>query len=544
MLLCCALLAACGSAKPASSQFSIDVGERQLEVARGGTVSLTVRRLAEEGFADEVTVRAAPTPETRHAAGALAIPDRVIPASADSTELSLAVEPGLPTGTEFVVEVVALSTHHREVIQVHVRVKDTGGAPDPGFGSGGRASSVMTGSNDGICGMAPATAQLSVLAGVEADEYVLRAFDGAGAAAAGFGAQGVVRTGITTVSPYVPCPLLRDERGGYLLVGQRVGNAQAPAKLLITRYTATGALDTTYGTEGIAQLDGHTSRDILATAVVYPDGGVLVLTWSDVTVDSLSESALGLLRVDGQGKPAAGFGTAGRAVHVAPKAIFNADVDTGVEAAPSSDGRLLIAYTARESGDRTDLVLARFTERGGLDDTFAEGAGRAVFPLGSEYPLRRSALVQPDGKMLLSARGIRTGPFILLRVSAAGMPDASFGVQGRVGPLLDAPVGDGNASIVDLGLDATGRTIAALDYSSQANGGEASLARLMPDGSFDGSFGVGGIYTVLSGLHGLNFVGAGKLVGMSVLADGRIVTAGQQPTPGSGYAYFITRSLP
>lgn len=64
--------------------------------------------------------------------------------------------------------------------------------------------------------------------------------------------------------------------------------------------------------------------------------------------------------------------------------------------------------------------------------------------------------------------------------------------------------------------------------------------RLQPDGGFDATFGSRGQYELLTGFVS-NF--GDTLIGVSVLPDGRIVTAGDQ-RGSSGRVYFVTRNLP
>jgi uncharacterized delta-60 repeat protein len=161
----------------------------------------------------------------------------------------------------------------------------------------------------------------------------------------------------------------------------------------------------------------------------------------------------------------------------------------------------------------------RTYELGDRGNTFAEGA--------------EDVAIQPDGKI------VAAGPFDTqyswafgaYRYTAAGGLDSSFGGGGRVVTEI------GELSVAHaVALQRDGKII--LSGEVECSFGVATcggLARYLPNGALDPSFGHGG--TVRTG-----FVG-GRFRGLAVQANGRIVAAGA--TLGqSGANFGIARFLP
>ena len=109
------------------------------------------------------------------------------------------------------------------------------------------------------------------------------------------------------------------------------------------------------------------------------------------------------------------------------------------------------------------------------------------------------ALVQPDGRVLVAQTSdpYSTPPsaHLVRRLTRAGLPDPSFGTGGSIHPQLGA-----GTTLTDIALQPNGRLVVA---GSRAESSVAPIvivvARYLPDGSPDTSFGSNGITEVLSG---------------------------------------------
>lgn len=188
---------------------------------------------------------------------------------------------------------------------------------------------------------------------------------------------------------------------------------------------------------------------------------------------------------------------------------------TGYAVAIDHIGRVLVAgYTLSSA---TDIALARFLPDGKPDPSFGTG-GRVITNLGgTDYAF--DVAIQRNGSIVVA--GERDLPnssmFAVVRYGIHGVLDKSFGG------------GDGKV-LIDFGRRYQGANAVAVGDSGKivvggfASNGTASqwaLARLNPNGTFDGGFGHGG--KVLTDLSPTN----------EQLEDLRIGTGASSPPPGS-----------
>ncbi|MDB6165819.1 MAG: hypothetical protein JWQ83_959 [Lacunisphaera sp.] len=121
----------------------------------------------------------------------------------------------------------------------------------------------------------------------------------------------------------------------------------------------------------------------------------------------------------------------------------------------------------------------------------------------------RKALVLPDGNLLLggSFRDARDsdGNFH----AANGL--AKVTNEGRYLPAFSAPVSGGEGVVYDLETQADGKIIVAGSFSAVAGASHGNIARLLPDGTVDGTF---------------NASANGTIFSMVVQADGKILLGG------------------
>ena len=250
---------------------------------------------------------------------------------------------------------------------------------------------------------------------------------------------------------------------------------------------APGELDRSFGTPGANGLlrvrESGAPLRVTESFAVLPDGDVLLIGQT-----RLNQSG-GTVRLAADGSPRAGYG-AGEPDF---PATAMARPDTQHEAVHIlADTRVLAVGGGGYYGDL--LHVARYTPMGTLDPTFADG-GVLGFESGGTF-----VDVAPHRDGFVAAGGLGT----LLRFSADGAIDASFGVDGWLDTAL-------------LPEDFEPDHVAVLDDGRIVLGGQSGLyaptvVRLTPDGALDPSFGEGGVLVTDLGTTGLG--------GMCVGADG------------------------
>ncbi|MGH9000636.1 MAG: hypothetical protein ACRDY7_14755 [Acidimicrobiia bacterium] len=170
-----------------------------------------------------------------------------------------------------------------------------------------------------------------------------------------------------------------------------------------------------------------------------------------------------------------------------------------------------------------------------LDSAFGDDGKVVVDPPRDAGELPAAQEVLPDGKILVAGTAFpATGAaFMLLRFDADGFPDPSFGDGGRVwtdlatvstplkGAVTEDFVAVGSSGIYDLAVLPDGRFVVA-GYTYGGSSIAFALARYLPDGTLDPSFGSEGI--VFTDLDPLADDVATSLV---VEDDGGILAAGR-----------------
>jgi uncharacterized delta-60 repeat protein len=160
--------------------------------------------------------------------------------------------------------------------------------------------------------------------------------------------------------------------------------------------------------------------------------------------------------------------------------------------AVQADGRIVVSGTTISNSYAYDYLVARFDASGAIDPTFGAGAGRVVTSLGIENDWATSLVVQGDGRLLVGGRtgtAFGTG-FGMARYLPDGTLDSSFGVGGRVGVVLYAGETE---SLFALALQPDQRIVAVGTTTGQySNVGAIEVARFTSAGALDPTFGSGG----------------------------------------------------
>ena len=265
----------------------------------------------------------------------------------------------------------------------------------------------------------------------------------------------------------------------------------------ITRLTASGAVDPTFGSGGTVT-HPHDQRWVVA-----PDGHVFLYRIREVP---FAASAVDVVRLTDAGQPDPTYGTGGTAVldlpAISPEGMF---LDHDVDVVPGPAGSLVMA-TRATTIDRaipaSRIVLGRLTAAGAPDPTL--GPGGLAFPVGPAsrptlYEIAPTALaVQPDGAILVGGERTRApygSALNVIRFLPSGAPDTTYGFAGvAVIELVPGPVttNAGFEHLVWLGVDAAGRAVVVGDNGdpiSVPGDGQRHVVRLTSTGAPDLDFG-------------------------------------------------------
>jgi len=224
-----------------------------------------------------------------------------------------------------------------------------------------------------------------------------------------------------------------------------------PSAFAVSRWTAAGAIDATYGSAGSCRVDGTGAGG--ANNNVSGAGRMLVNADGSVRIVYGLPSGVVLLR---------GCSTGGV---VDPAISKNLGTGNVVEVASTSDGGMVVLSISPADGT---LQWRRFNALNALDTTIGTGGtvGTAFMALSA------GLVVQPDGRVLV---GIGDGAdFAITRYLPTGVVDVSFGTQGK----LSIPVAGTNvADLHKLVRQPDGRIVALGLQFNTANG---AIARFWP----------------------------------------------------------------
>jgi uncharacterized delta-60 repeat protein len=286
----------------------------------------------------------------------------------------------------------------------------------------------------------------------------------------------------------------------------------------VRRYLPNGTLDLAFAGDGIALASNPFALGVHATCVaVSPAGRVVVGGWMDTSPANFVVACF-----TGNGIQDSSFGTLGW-VH----ADFDQDTDAVEAIAFQPDGKVLAAGRSLRSGDY-DFTVVRYNVFGLLDTSFS-GDGKMAIPFGGNDQCKSIAL-QSDGKIVLGG-GAKTVAadfdFAFARLHADGSLDNTFGGDGKV--IINM---FGYEFATGLAIASDGKIVASGNNQDFVDKGR--VARLLPNGSLDSSFGNEGRFN-----HGNNSCEA-----VAVHPDGSMVVAGVHVSPNGDWKTAFHKVTP
>lgn len=249
-----------------------------------------------------------------------------------------------------------------------------GGTLDPTFGNAGKViKSINTGS-DKARGVVLLDDGSFVVAGttvssVTGSDFYLAKFTDNGSMFATFGVNGVVKTDIQLGSEDVAMAIAYDENTGKFVVAGYSSNGTKQSAVLV-RYLASGARDSTFGTNGIVltNLQGNNNADIFRKVKVHYLTGNIVAVGN--TVPSTSTALTAVVRYLPNGTLDSTFNTNG--VSIATPLPGAVELLKDVYVAPS--GKITATgFISNSSNGWYDGLAVRYNTNGTLDNTFGSG---------------------------------------------------------------------------------------------------------------------------------------------------------------------------
>ena len=194
----------------------------------------------------------------------------------------------------------------------------------------------------------------------------------------------------------------------------------------VARYTAAGALDTTFGTSGKTTFFIGTGNDHGQSVLVQGDGKIVVAGYAT----DASGTGVAMARLTSTGSLDTSFATGGR------RFVSAGGSDSyGYAGALQLDGKLVVAGSVWNGAD-WDMLAFRFNADGTSDTSFGTG-GYVQTDLGAGSDVAYSAALQGDGRIVLGGQatvnysGVPSLDTALVCLTSAGASDTSFNTTGR-----------------------------------------------------------------------------------------------------------------
>jgi uncharacterized delta-60 repeat protein len=279
--------------------------------------------------------------------------------------------------------------------------------------------------------------------------------------------------------------------------------------IAVARYLEkTGRLDPTFATNGIAITAVGNGWSAAHGVAILPSGKIGVVGYGQFTPDV----RIAVVQYERSGTLDPTFGDSGI---VSTQFALGSDIGNGIYA--HEQDFITVVGTTHRTGSNADVALVRYKSSGALDGAFGtEGKVRAGIE-GTFNEYGNAITVQQDGKIVVAASSRNLfQDYIVMRFLHNGERDREFGVNGvakvDIGP--DVALGE-SATIL---LQPDGKIVVAGLRTSERNT-HIGLVRYRDNGQLDVTFGEDGYVTTS--------VGDNASVRGSVLQrDGKIVVAG------------------
>ena len=376
----------------------------------------------------------------------------------------------------------------------------------------------------------------------------LPAFASDGSLDTTFGSSGVGLTGLTDAFGNGAYGPVIQPDGKILICDTRKSNGTSGQDFFVARFNANGTLDTSFSFDGKVTIDfdGGTGADTCTAIALQADGKIVI---AGATYDASNNSDFAIARLNSDGTldtTTFGAGT-GKTTVAFDLGGTNRDEASALVIQP--DGKILIAGTVQTASNGNDFGVVRLNADGTRDSSFnLTGKVSIGFNLAGSATKNDTVTgmaLYSAGNIVIAGyadNGNLSNDFAVARLLPNGQLDPNFDADGRVTVAFDlgGSTGSNNDLATGLTIQRDGKILlfGASDTStSTTTNFDVAAARLYPDGSLDGSFGIGGKTLVSFDLiaNGLDVA-----VGAAEQSNGKIVLTGYSLYSSTPYAVKAT----
>ena len=340
---------------------------------------------------------------------------------------------------------------------------NTNGTLDSSFGTGGTVTINFPGSNEGpaqVIGVAiQADGKIVVgISNLNADAnplFILARLNPDGSLDTSFGSGGVVETQIGPFGSAAASVFALQSDGKILLAGSSA----------MARYNTTGQLDGTFGSGGIAAIAAASPTAMALQPdgkILIAAGGALPASLTAPVVGLASPAGV-ISRYSTSGNIDTTFGISGQTASVAAASAIVVQIAAGCVSTCKILVAGTVVSSLSVGGNDTGFGLVRYSNNGNVDTSFGKRGGvitgfAPVKTLASAYAL----VLQTNGDIVAAGSagqpsGAQGDDFALARYSSSGVIDPTFGSSGKV----TTAFGTNAAAIYGLAVQSDGKIVAA-----------------------------------------------------------------------------------
>ncbi len=196
--------------------------------------------------------------------------------------------------------------------------------------------------------------------------------------------------------------------------------------IALVRYNSDGTLDNFFNLDGKATTD-FGSRDNYGTSLaIQPDGKIVVAGYS--YNGSNNDFAVARYKTNGDLDPTFN--------NLTGKVTTNiSNNDYGSSVAIQADGKIVVAGNSYNGTDR-DFSVVRYNANGTPDNSFSNDAKQLTTIDGTSVDFAKSVKIEQSGKIIVGGYSYKNSSnkydLALVRYSQNGVPDETFGFNGRI----------------------------------------------------------------------------------------------------------------
>ena len=414
-------------------------------------------------------------------------------------------------------------------------IPTTDGDLDPTFGDGGVVMTDFNISTDLANAVTIQPDGKLVVAGTtytnndfSDEDFAIARYNTDGSLDASFGNNGKVTTDFPNRAAVISAVVVQPD-GKIVVAGGAYPLFTFTGDFKLARYNPNGSLDTSFGIGGIVTTIFPGDGSYAFALALQSDGKIIAAgtDFFDFHPGEMSDTNFALARYNSDGSLDTTFGNGGTVT-----TDFLGAEDDAYSVLIQPDGKIVAVGSANSPFDYYDFAAARYLPNGTLDTTFGTG-GKVRTDFGNnDLDIAYAAALQPDGKIVAAGTTVFdfgvSEDFALVRYNSDGTLDTSFDGDGRL--LIDFGSFAQNAYAVLVQAD--GKIVTAGYPATEKADSDFLLARCLPNGALDSSFGVGGkVRTSLGDLSG----GAQAAL---LQPDGKIVAVGFQATKSDSNVEF------